>query len=721
MICVIFMHTFSTHALHLGEPQWLLLALVICGLGGVSARAIYRRMTVSAASIRRWWRGATALVFGCTLVLAVSIPLLLHQWATPISTGKILIATLALFSALVLLLVSLVCLLTLVIHHHYQVRPMRELERLRQLADGTFEGIVLCRDDQILDVNLAFCVLLGLSSHTLRECTMTQLVAPACREALAAALLSAAFDPIEIELRTADGSICPVEIHSRPIEYGGKPATILAVRDISERKVTQDRIDHLIHHDALTNLANRVLFHDRLQHAMAEADRTGIPMALLYIDLDRFKSVNDLLGHATGDDVLVQVAARMHEATRRVDTVARLGGDEFAVVQPRCQTPQAAAILAARLTHLIQQPIPIGMHPVSIGASIGIAMYPQDAHSPQDLLQNADLALYRAKQFRGSSFRFFEPDMDRKLQERRALEIELQEALKHDQLHLNFQPLFGTRGLELIGFEALLRWNHPVRGSISPAEFIPLAEETGLILSIGRWVLMAACKEAAQWPRPYRVAVNVSAVQVQHSNLVGIVAEVLGETGLTPHQLELEVTESLFLGDLEAVFATLRDLKRLGVSITLDDFGTGYSSLGYLRRFPFDYLKIDRSFVTSLGQDPQADAIVHSIVALSHSLNLSVTAEGVETATQLTTLQSSGCDQVQGFLLGRPAGSVALSALREAGVLDLAACLEQAARSAEAEQLANRVEPNPEMNPASAMPPSSVRPQAYQHTSMSAD
>ncbi len=711
------MHILPTTALHLRDPQWLLLAVLICAGSGVCAREVYRRMTLSAASIQRWWRGATALVFSSTVVFAVLIPLLMHTSGTPLSTEKIFIASLALFSAAAILIVSLICLLTLVIHHHYQVRPTRELERLRQLADGTFEGIVLCRDDQILDVNLAFCVLLGLSSHTLRECKMTQLVTPAFRDALAAALQTAAFDPIEIELRTGDGSICPVEIHSRPIEYGGKPATILAVRDISERKVTQDRIDHLIHHDALTNLANRVLFHDRLQHAMAESDRTGMPMALLYIDLDRFKSVNDLLGHATGDDVLVQVAARMHEATRRVDTVARLGGDEFAVVQPRCQTPQAAAILAARLTHLIQQPIPVGMHPVSIGARIVIAMYPQDGRPAEDLLQNADLALYRAKQYRGSSFRFFEPEMDRKLQERRALEIELQEAVQSNQLHLNYQPLFGTTGLELIGFEALLRWNHPERGPIPPTEFIPLAEETGLILSIGRWVLMAACKEAALWPRPYRVAINVSAVQVQHSNLVGIVSEVLEETGLPAHQLELEVTESLFLGDLEAVFATLRDLKRLGVSITLDDFGTGYSSLGYLRRFPFDYLKIDRSFVTALGQDPQADAIVQSIVALSHSLNLSVTAEGVETATQLTTLQASGCDQVQGFLLGRPARSDAQTALREAGVLDLAACLELSTASTTPEPAAN----DADLHPEAGFAPTSSRPPAYQSSAISAD
>ncbi len=560
----------------------------------------------------------------------------------------------------------------LLLHRHFHIGPCQELERLRQLADGAFEGIVLCHNDQILDVNLAFCVLLGLSSHTLRECTMTQLVSPEFQAALETLLRTTSLDPIEIELRTGYGTVCSVEIHSRSIEYAGQSATVLAVRDISERKQTQKRIDHLIHHDALTNLANRLLFHDRLQQAMAEADRTGHSMALLYIDLDRFKSVNDLLGHASGDDVLVQVASRMQETTRRIDTVARLGGDEFAVVQPRCMTPQGAATLASRLTRLIQQPIPVGTHPVSVGASIGIALYPQDGTSAEILLQNADLALYRAKQFHGSSFCFFEPEMDRRLQERRALEIELQETLQNNQLYLHYQPLFAADGLRLEGFEALLRWQHPVHGNISPADFIPLAEETGLILSIGRWVLLAACLEAASWPRPYRIAVNVSAVQVQHGNLIATVEEVLATSGLPPEQLELEVTESLFLGDLETVRATLRDLKQLGVYITLDDFGTGYSSLGYLRRLPFDYLKIDRSFVSALGQDAQADAIVHSIVALSHSLNLQVTAEGVETQTQLETLQACHCDQVQGFLLGRPASSEQMAALRETGSFDFA-------------------------------------------------
>ena len=573
-----------------------------------------------------------------------------------------------------LLLATIPCgiagLVALLLHAYLRLRPSRELRRLRQLADGAFEGIVLCHDDQILDVNLAFCVLLGLSAHALRECTITQLVVPACRKSLESVLRAATFDPIEIEFRTGAGTICPVEIRSQPIKYAGKPAMFLAVRDISERKRSQHRIDHLIHHDALTNLANRVLFQDRLQHAMAEADRTGQPMALLYLDLNRFKSVNDLLGHAGGDDVLVQTAARMQEATRRVDTVARLGGDEFAVVQPRCLTPQGASTLAARLTRLIQQPILIGPRSVSVGASIGIALYPQDGTSAEALLQNADLALYRAKQVRGSSFCFFEPNMDHRLQERRALEIELQAALQNNQLHLHYQPLFAAGTLHLAGFEALLRWEHPQRGSIPPMEFIPLAEETGLILPIGRWVLLAACREAARWPRPYRIAVNVSAMQVQHGDLVATVAEALATTGLPPDRLDLEVTESLFLGDLDAVSTTLHDLKKLGVHIALDDFGTGYSSLSYLRRFPFDHLKIDRSFIRALGQGAQADAIVHAIVALSHSLNLGVTAEGVETKAQLDTLQLSGCDQIQGFLLGRPASPDALVSLCESGRFD---------------------------------------------------
>ncbi|HEX4019868.1 MAG TPA: EAL domain-containing protein [Acidobacteriaceae bacterium] len=611
------------------------------------------------------------------LVLAVCTLHFLAMSAMHISASSVARAgmvlnmdSMALTTAAVSLLFALISISATIVDHHISMRSGREVERLRQLADGAFEGIVLCREDQIIDVNLAFCVLLGLSAHTLRDSSISHLASSLYRSALQTTLSTPTFEPIEMELCTSNGSICPVEALSRPIEYLGKPATVLAVRDISERKLAQHRIDHLIHHDALTNLANRLLFQDRLQQAMAEADRTGQPMALLYIDLDRFKSVNDMLGHATGDDLLVQVAARMQETTRRVDTVARLGGDEFAIVQPLIHTPQAAATLASRLINLIHRPVLIGGHQVSVGASIGIAMYPQDGATPEILLQNADLALYRAKQYRGSSFCFFESNMDHKLQERRALEIELQEALENHQLHLNYQPLFSTGSLQLIGFEALLRWQHPQRGWIAPIDFIPLAEETGLILSIGRWVLLSACTEAARWSYPYRISVNVSAVQVQHSNLVETVAEILQTTGLPPDQLELEVTESLFLGDLEAILTTLRDLKKLGVRITLDDFGTGYSSLSYLRRFPFDHLKIDRSFVHSLGQDKQADAIVSSIVALSHSLNLSVTAEGVETETQLAALQSNDCDHVQGFLLGRPSPSSALASLRESGQID---------------------------------------------------
>ncbi len=648
---------------HLHQPLWMLPALLLLTAGGTYAYWLLRRAAQSNQLERRTWHWAAVLMLAATLACTGLITLLALDPAPSGAHSARQILPIALS-----LLLGLAGSVALFLHHHINIQPIRELERMRQLADGAFEGIVLCRDGQILDVNLPFCVLLGLSAQTLRECTITQLAAPSSKEALEELLRSAPHSPLEIELRNGDGTFCPVEVHSRSMEYAGQPATVLAVRDLSERKQAQLRIDHLIHHDALTNLANRLLFHDRLQRAMAESDRTGQSMALLYVDLDRFKSINDMLGHANGDDVLVQVASRMQDATRRIDTVARLGGDEFAVVQPRCLSPQGAATLSTRLLHILQQPILIGAHPVAVSASIGIALYPQDGVTVEELLQKADLALYRAKQCRGSSFCFFEPEMDLRLQERRALEIDLQDTLKNNQLYLHYQPQFATNSLELAGFEALVRWQHPEQGNIPPSDFIPLAEETGLILSIGRWVMMAACMEAAHWPHPYRIAVNVSAVQVQHGSLADTVAEVLRATGLPPEQLELEVTESLFLGNLDAIAATLRDLKRLGVHITLDDFGTGYSSLGYLRRFPFDTIKIDRSFIAPLGQDPQADAIVQSIVALSHSLKMNVIAEGIETDTQLSALQSTGCDQVQGYLLGRPVMADSLTSLREAGV-----------------------------------------------------
>ena len=656
------MQTLLSRIPHLHQPLWLLPALLLLAAGSAYAHWLLRRGARTSPTERRTWCWAAVLLLSATLACTALIALLAFAPAPAVHPAR------QMLPILLSLLLGIACSAALFLHHHINIQPIRELERMRQLADGAFEGIVLCREGQILDVNLAFCVLLGLSAHALRECTLTQLAAPDSQEALDSLLRSAPSGPVEIHLRHGDGTLCPVEVHSRPIEYAGYPATVLAVRDLSERRQAQHRIHHLIHHDALTNLANRLLFHDRLQRAMAETDRTGQPMALLYIDLDRFKSVNDMLGHSNGDDVLVQTAARMQEATRRIDTVARLGGDEFAVVQPRCLSPQGAATLSSRLLRLIQQPILIGAHPVSVSASIGIAIYPQDGSTVEELLQNADLALYRAKQARGSSFCFFEPEMDRRLQERRALEIELQETLKNNQLYLHYQPQFSTNTLELEGFEALVRWQHPQQGNIPPSDFIPLAEETGLILSIGRWVMMAACLEAASWPRPYRIAVNISAVQVQHGSLAETVSEVLRDTGLPPEQLELEVTESLFLGNLDAIATTLRDLKRLGVHITLDDFGTGYSSLGYLRRFPFDTIKIDRSFITPLGQDPQADAIVQSIVALSHSLKMNVIAEGIETETQLSALQSTGCDQVQGYLLGRPVLADSLATLREAGI-----------------------------------------------------
>ncbi len=417
-----------------------------------------------------------------------------------------------------------------------------------------------------------------------------------------------------------------------------------------------DAFPHIMHHDALTGLPTRRLFRDRLEQSLALADREGKGVALLCIDLYRFRALNELVGHTGGDQLLVAISDRLVATARDSDTVARLGGDKFAVVQPLGGTPREAWAMAQRLLAALDEPFLIDGHSLEITASIGISLHPADGGSAETLIKNSEMALRRAKQDGRGSICFFEPQMNTHLQARRALEHDLHQALGRHELVLNYQPLFDSRSLRIVGYEALLRWRHPTRGTVSPAEFIPLAEECGLIGSIGKWVLRTACAEAALWPQPLRVAVNLSPLQFRERDLSLMVAGILAETGLPASRLELEVTEGVLIDDTTRALEVLRGLKSQGICIALDDFGTGYSSLSYLRRFPFDKLKIDRSFVRELGEDREADAIVRSILALCRSLNLDVTAEGVETPEQLALLREQDCSQVQGFLLGRPVG-----------------------------------------------------------------
>jgi diguanylate cyclase (GGDEF)-like protein len=419
--------------------------------------------------------------------------------------------------------------------------------------------------------------------------------------------------------------------------------------DITERRLADARIVHLARHDALTDLPNRVLFREKLERALVHL-RRGKGLALHYLDLDQFKTVNDTLGHPIGDALLQLVSERLCHTLRDTDTVARLGGDEFAIVQTEVASPVEATAFAERMIGLIERPFEVAGHKIVIGSSIGIAFAPQDGLDPDQLLKCADLALYRAKADGRGVWRLFHAAMDAAMQVRRALELDLRQALHAGQLELFYQPVISVRGRQIVGFEALLRWRHPVRGLVPPDQFIPLAEETGLIVPIGEWVLREACAAAALWPDRLTVAVNLSAVQFNSCNLVPAIAAALRSAGLRSSRLELEITETVLLRDTEATLATLHQIRDLGVDIAMDDFGTGYSSLSYLWRFPFHRIKIDQSFVRRLGSREDCTAIVRSVTALGLDLRMAVTAEGVETQPQFDALARIGCTDVQGFL-----------------------------------------------------------------------
>jgi diguanylate cyclase (GGDEF)-like protein len=439
--------------------------------------------------------------------------------------------------------------------------------------------------------------------------------------------------------------------------------TVVLYTDVSDLKQRERRIEHLAHHDALTGLANRTLFRKKLEEALTAAEIDGTTVAVMCLDLDRFKGINDTLGHPTGDVLLQTVAKRLEKALRECDTAARLGGDEFALILPGLADSELATSLAWRLINVMSKPVSINGHVVVTGTSIGISLAnPKDANA-DDLLKNADLALYRAKSDGRGTFRFFEEEMDAIAQERRLLELDLRAAIASDGLTVAYQPLVDVFTAQMVGVEALVRWDHPTRGNVPPVNFIPLAEETGLISQIGAWVLRRACEDAVTWPRDIRVAVNVSPAQFRSGKFAEQVQDTLEQTGLPPARLEIEITESLLLRDTQANLATLHRIKALGVRVSMDDFGTGYSSLGNLRSFPFDKIKIDKSFINDMKNSADAAAIVRSVVTLGRSLGMTTTAEGVETRDQLVHLRSEGCSEVQGFYYSEACGSSMIASI----------------------------------------------------------
>jgi len=542
-----------------------------------------------------------------------------------------------------------------------------ELERANLQIDAALNNITqgVCMFDEharIVVVNQRYLDMYGLSRNVVKPgCTLRELIdhrkavglfkgdpEEYCREIIATIKAGKTADSL---IETTDGRIA--YIVQQPMAGGG---WVVTHEDITERKRAEAQTAFMARHDALTGLANRLHLLEKIDEQFAWMRRTGEPFTVFTFDLDLFKAVNDSLGHPTGDALLSAVAERLRACTReQIATIARLGGDEFVLVQSSPnQQRESAIVLANRLLEAISTPYDINGHQIVIGTSIGIALAPNDGDTADELLKNADLALYRVKSEGRNGYRLFEPEMNDEAQSRHALQADLRAALARDDFEIHFQTIFDARTQLPTGAEALVRWRHPTRGMVPPGHFIQLAEEIGLIVPLGEWILRQACMAAVTWPADIKLAVNLSPAQFRNPNLVDMVAETLAATGLSPDRLELEITESVLLQKNANNLTVLYQLKSLGLSIVLDDFGTGYSSLSYLRMFPFDKIKIDRSFVSELSTRADCAAIVCAVVGLGHGLSIITTAEGVETEEQLRLLRAAGVDQVQGFLLSRP-------------------------------------------------------------------
>jgi diguanylate cyclase (GGDEF)-like protein len=454
--------------------------------------------------------------------------------------------------------------------------------------------------------------------------------------------------PMIQQVELVDGRTLALDV--QPMADGGWVATH---EDITERKRAELKIAHMARHDSLTDLPNRVLLNERLADALGYVER-GQQLAVFCLDLDQFKNVNDTLGHPVGDELLRKVAARLRSCVRETDTISRVGGDEFSIIQSNIAGAFDARQLAVRIAEAVSAPYDVHGHSVIINTSIGIALAPADGTDPHELLRNADMALYGAKADGRGMFRFFEPKMDAQMKARRTLEISLRKALENGEFSLYYQPVMNLGKDGMKSCEALLRWHHPERGLVSPLEFIPVAEEIGVIVALGEWVIRQACTNAAKWPNHIGVAVNLSPTQLGSANLLPTVLNALATSRLPPERLELEITEAVLMHNTENTLKTLHQLRSLGISISLDDFGTGYSSLSYLRSFPFDRIKIDRCFISGLGSNSESTAIVKAVTSLAESLSMTTTAEGVETQAQLDQVRELGCTDVQGYFYSKP-------------------------------------------------------------------
>jgi diguanylate cyclase (GGDEF)-like protein/PAS domain S-box-containing protein len=639
------MHFVGMRSLHVPgiihyDPDLVVASLSLGTLCSITAMGmLVRRATVWASIFL-----TLAVAFTHFVAMgSVTLELVGGMAVTPLAIPK---SELVMAAAGACFLILTLALTTSVLDQHFASRLAMEARRFRALADATFEGLIFEHAGQIVDANRAMCEMAGLDAASLIGRPLSDVI-PGIE------LRHTEYDtPAEYEVRLPDGRGMPVEILWRSAPDRGE--RVVAVRDISRQKAAEGRIERMARYDPLTGLANRDLFEQQLHRAVAIADRSAIGVALLYVDLDRFESVNEALGHHATGQILIQVARRLTATVRDTDTVARIGRDEFVIIQALTEQPADTAALADRIVTEMALPFSVDDQPIVVTASVGVALYPADGATPRELVKNAALAVRQAKHDGRARWCYFETGMDLLLRTKRSLEHDLRIALQENQFSLNYQPYVDTATLEIVGYEALLRWDHPERGRIPPADFIPLAEECGLIVPIGSWVLATACAETVSWDQKLTISVNLSPAQFLQPGIVSTVADVLRQTGLSPKRLELEITEGTLMADTNNALRVLTSLKALGVKLSMDDFGTGYSSLSYLRKFPFDKIKIDRSFISDLEDDSEAETIVQAIIAMSRSLRLVVTAEGVETKQQLAMLRALNCNFVQGYLLGRP-------------------------------------------------------------------
>ena len=564
-------------------------------------------------------------------------------------------------------------LITDITRHFLAEQAIRESEeRMRKFAQSTTEGIFFHKNGILSDVNDALTTILGFARDEMIGRNTLEFVPEEARAGITEYIRAGSEFIYECEVLHRDGHRVPVEIVGKTVHRDGETYRLGVLRDITERKRAEARIDYLARHDVLTGLPNRSFLAERLEGMLALARRHEMAAAILFIDLDNFKTVNDSLGHQAGDELLKEVAARIKGTLRDADIVARFGGDEFLIALGDLGAPGDATRVANKLLAVVSAPLTLSGRQVSITPSIGISLFPRDGADVDELIRNADSAMYRAKESGRASFQFYAPSLSAGADVLLAKESTLRAASANGEFVIHYQPQFAIADGSMTGIEALVRWRHPQHGLLAPAEFIPFAETRGMIIPIGRWVLREACRQLREWRdagyATHPVGVNVSALQFRREALVGEVAQVLNETGLAAADLEIEITEGALMDDA-MVAEKLAALRRLGVRIAVDDFGTGYSSLSYLQRYPIDKLKIDRSFISGVAEGGNPAAIATAIIQLGRALGLNVLAEGVETDGQMAFLREQRCDQVQGYLCGRPlaAQDFAAAFLRPAG------------------------------------------------------